>query len=103
MVVIRTPDGATAEYRLRRTTNGLRLELRCVSYDLMTMLDAGWQIVGTRTHFAEHLLLRAGLLTSDIDRLPPSRRSRWHMSLHGELQQRHPHATLRVSACAAGR
>jgi hypothetical protein len=26
MVVIRTPDGATAEYRLRRTTDGLRLD-----------------------------------------------------------------------------
>jgi hypothetical protein len=81
MVVIRTPDGATAEYRLRRTTNGLRLELRCTSYDLATMLEAGWQIVGTRTYVAERLLLRAGLLTSDIDRLPPAHRSRWRTVL----------------------
>ena len=97
MVVIRTPDGATAEYRLRRTQTGLRLELRCASYDLVTMvLEAGWQIVGTRTHVAERLLLRAGLLTSEIDRLPPSRRSRWRTLLHKEPpQQRHSHATPR--------
>jgi len=47
MVIIRTPDGATGEYRLRQTANGFRLDLRCTSYDLMTMLEAGWQIVGT--------------------------------------------------------
>jgi hypothetical protein len=61
MVVIRTPDGATVEYRLRRTANGLRLELRCASYDLATMvleaglyqrivtdLDALWRAVGLK-------------------------------------------------------
>ena len=84
MVVIRTPDGATCEYRLRQTANGLRLELRCASYDLATVLEAGWQIVGTRTYVAERLLLRAGLLTSEIERLPPSRRSRWRRSFHSE-------------------
>jgi len=76
MVVIRTPDGATCEYRLRQTANGLRLELRCASYDLATVLEAGWQIVGTRTYVAERLL-RAGLFTSATERLPQSRRSRW--------------------------
>ena len=77
MVVIRTPNGATAEYRLRQATSGLRLELAAGSYDLLTMLEAGWQIVGTKSYAAERLLRRAGLLTSDINRLPPGRRFRW--------------------------
>ncbi len=81
MVVIHTHDGATAEYRLRHTPNGLRLELPCASYDLVTMLDAGWRIVGTRTYTAERFLGRAGLLTLQIERLPRTRRSRWRTSL----------------------
>ena len=88
MVIIRTPNGATGEYRLRQTANGFRLDLRCTSYDLMTMLEAGWQIVGTRTYAAERLLRRAGLLTSEIDRLPRNRRSRWRRSLRDTPQAR---------------
>ena len=94
MVIIRTPDGATGEYRLRQTANGFRLDLRCTSYDLMTMLEAGWQIVGTRTYAAERLLRRAGLLTSEIDRLPRSRRSRWRRLLHTVPQERMVQAAL---------
>jgi hypothetical protein len=81
VVVIRTPNGDTAEYRVRRTAQGLRLELQTASYDLLAMLNAGWQIVGTKTHAAERLLRRAGMFTSDIDRLPPARRFRWRRTL----------------------
>ena len=94
MVVIRTLDGATAEYRLRRTADRLRLELAFASYDLVTMLDAGWQIVGTKTHAAERLLGRAGLLTSDIERLPPARRLRWRRSLYKAPNERIAHAPV---------
>ena len=94
MVIIRTPDGATGEYRLRPTADGFRLDLRCTSYDLTSMLEAGCQIVGTRTYAAERLLRRAGLLTSEIDRLPRSRRSRWRRLLHTAPQERMVQAAL---------
>ena len=93
MVVIRTPNGATAEYRLRHAASGLRLEMPTASYDLLAMLNAGWEIVGTKTHAAERLLRRAGLLTSDIERLPPARRSRWCRSLMTAPRERTVHAT----------
>ena len=86
MVVIRTLTGATAEFRLRRTETGLRLELGpSASYDLLTMLEDGWRIEGARTHATERLLRRAGLLTADIARLPPARRVRWRRSLRKAL------------------
>ena len=84
MVVIRTPNGETVEYRLRHDARGLRLELSAGSYDLLAMLDEGWQIVGTKTYAAERLLRRAGLLASDIDRLPRAHRYRWRRSLRNE-------------------
>ena len=89
MVVIRTPDGATAEYYLRRTKDGgLRLELGCSSYDLSAMMEnAGWQIVGVRSFAAKRLLLHAGLLTQSVSELP--QRARWRTALPSP--QRRPH------------
>src|SRR5262245_37387720 len=72
MVVIRTPNGATAEYRLCRAPEGLRLVQPCASYDLTTMIvDAGWRIVEIKTFAAGRLLQSAGL---DIANLQAPRR-----------------------------
>jgi hypothetical protein len=90
MVIIRTPDGATVEYRLRRAERRLRAELRCTSYDLATMVqDAGWQIVGVRTFIARRLLLHAGLLTSSVEQLP---RSRWRTTPPLPVERHRPNA-----------
>jgi hypothetical protein len=90
MVVIRTPDGATVEYRLRRTGRCLRAELQCTSYDLATMIqDAGWQIVGVRTFVARRLLLHAGLLTPSAEQLPLSR---WRTRRQSHVERHSPSA-----------
>jgi hypothetical protein len=63
MVIIQMPNGTTGEYRLRVTKNGLRLEGRCASYHLMTMLsESDWRIRGAKTARARKQLIAAGLL-----------------------------------------
>jgi hypothetical protein len=50
MVIMQTPDGTTGEYHLRPTESGLRLEGRCASYDLRTMvMKEGWRIQAVKT------------------------------------------------------
>ena len=79
MVIVSMPDGTTKAYRLRRTREGLRVELRWTSYDLVTMVDeAGWRIVAVETETAKRLLASAGLLTGDV-KLPT--RHRWRGSV----------------------
>jgi hypothetical protein len=61
VVVVRTPNGSTAEYRLCRAPEGLRLVQPCASYDLAAMIqDAGWRIVKIKTFAAGRLLQSAG-------------------------------------------
>jgi hypothetical protein len=62
MVIIQTPNGTTGEYRLRPSESGLRLEGRCASLDLRTMLvEAGWRIQAVKTARARKRLKWAGL------------------------------------------
>ncbi len=83
-VVGRAANGETVESRLRHDARGLRLELSAGSYDLLAMLDEGWQIVGTKTYAAERLLRAPGCLPSAIDRLPRAHRCHWRRSLRNE-------------------
>ena len=62
MVIIQTPNGTTAEYRLRPSKSGLRLEGRCASLDLRTMVvEEGWRIQAVKTARARKRLRWAGL------------------------------------------
>ena len=79
MVVIRMPDGSHQDYHVRRTSQGLRVLRPCASYEPVVMMaDAGWEIVGVRTHAAKRLLKAAGLLSADLPLLP--RPLRWRMA-----------------------
>jgi len=46
MVVIETPDGTKIKYCLEPSPSGLRLVHRHASYDLVTMVQSGWRILG---------------------------------------------------------
>jgi hypothetical protein len=62
MVIIQTPNGMVGEYRLRPSETGLRLEGRCASFDLRTMLvEEGWRIQAIKTARARKRLKWAGV------------------------------------------
>jgi hypothetical protein len=74
------PDGHRQDYRLRASRDGLRVQGLCASYDLLAMVrDAGWRVVGARSHAAKRLLKKADLL-HNVEILPPPR-LRWRTSL----------------------
>jgi hypothetical protein len=63
MATIQTPNGTTGEYRLRVTTNRLRLEGGGAPYDLETMvMESDWRIRAAKTARARKRLVAAGLL-----------------------------------------